>query len=691
MTFDEMAEHLTTLGTRRTDKMIWKTALLYYSSISMSRFNFRKAIGTKPYVRFFGIVFAPSGVGKDFASANVEKLFKLDTYADTMMSRYETLLATVDTLDRKISAEVKRYMPKSITVSLEGSKEGLFYVAQAQNASGYGSLNLQSSEFSDIITSSGDILLKTKELYDGKYKSKIIKGDENTETKSDISGLIVNLMAVGTRTGISKNDEEAMNRLVGSGMYRRSIIVESHQRVEKNRDVSRFHILKEYFDALIEERIAEYIAKAEESGSILNAEYIVPIEEGVIELIDEIDDELIDRANEDELDSFKQYDTGSLEVIIDIAHIIMFLEYETTLKRNHVEQARAFFMDTRKTVIDTFKITHPYKSMYDLLKKKAKMTITEMAEIDSNIKMNKGQVEDNVKYLEELCYRNDEVLVQSSGKVIRYSIEPLPKTKLDKLIVSFGTDGRAEKSVHFVPYEISWDLLKQLVVSSKTTEFTLAHYENEHRKAKNFIEGQNLIAFDVDYGMTLQDAQELLSEFKYLIYTTRSNQKEKNGIVCDRFRIIMPTSTTYYVTEEQHKKLYENISEALGITNDSATQNVSRLWFTNPSGSVIDHEGELIDITPYMPDTNKSDEYMPKVREINEDFDMGRLTKREAGMIKWVIANTGTGNRNVNLYKAKKFFDDLGIDSEEKVRYINSMLSDPLPERELQLILRRGG
>jgi len=350
---------------------------------------------------------------------------------------------------------------------------------------------------------------------------------------------------------------------------------------------------------------------------------------------------------------------------------------------------------TRDSVEDTFKSIHPYKVMYDLLKLKSNMTVSEMAEIDGAIPTAKNKILDAISLLEEVCYRKDEVLIKTEGKVTRYRVEELPKTNMNKLIVSMCGDKRYEKAINFSPHEISWDLIEKLVLSEKQNSFTTCHYQSStsapdgHRKADNFIEGQNLIVFDIDDGMKITEAQELLSAFTYLIYTTKSHQKEKHGeMQGDRFRIVIPVKNMFYVSPEQHKQMYANIEELLNITsNDTATRNVSRLFYTNSEAEVYKNEGELLDVLACIPSTIKSDKFMPIITNINEEVDEGKLDRREAGMLKHVLTNGGT--RNDNLYKYIKFLKDLNSnDIQNKVLRLNAMFIPPLDESELKELFK---
>lgn len=53
---------------------------------------------------------------------------------------------------------------------------------------------------------------------------------------------------------------------------------------------------------------------------------------------------------------------------------------------------------------------------------------------------------------------------------------------------------------------------------------------------------QNLLIFDIDDGMSIDEAKYKFRKFTYLIVTTKSHQKNKKGKVCDRFRVILPAT-----------------------------------------------------------------------------------------------------------------------------------------------------
>jgi hypothetical protein len=79
------------------------------------------------------------------------------------------------------------------------------------------------------------------------------------------------------------------------------------------------------------------------------------------------------------------------------------------------------------------------------------------------------------------------------------------------------------------------------IVSSDYRQYSPFLFKDGTKKSENWNnEKQNILILDVDDGLTIEKAKETFKGFKYFICTTKSHQKEKKGIVCDRFRIILP-------------------------------------------------------------------------------------------------------------------------------------------------------
>ena len=79
------------------------------------------------------------------------------------------------------------------------------------------------------------------------------------------------------------------------------------------------------------------------------------------------------------------------------------------------------------------------------------------------------------------------------------------------------------------------------MVSSDYRQYSPFLFKDGTKKSENWNnDNQNILILDIDDGLTIDKAKETFKCFKYFICTTKSHQKEKKGLVCDRFRIILP-------------------------------------------------------------------------------------------------------------------------------------------------------
>ena len=335
-------------------------------------------------------------------------------------------------------------------------------------------------------------------------------------------------------------------------------------------------------------------------------------------------------AYNEHMSNWKKIKASSVNKVERLSALIALADLSPTIEPQHVEYA---IQKNDESFASMDKIISPhvhYKQMYDILKGEENgLHPTEF--IDFGIKFKtKSDWEYQVELLEDLAYRKNMVLKTRGKKIM---LRHLPQNDLKHMIISTpeNKSPKPEKAINFTPQEVGFFgevmTIEQLVTSPNVQSFCAAHFTESarapegHRRKESFIQGQNIIAFDIDEGLALTDAMRLLENYVWIIYTTKSHQKEKNGIICDRFRIVLPTKTNYYVTVEQHKELYENLSGVLDIpTYDVATRNVSRLWFTNIEAEVFTNkDGDLLDVRTSIPETEISQKILPNIVKLGEE------------------------------------------------------------------------
>lgn len=99
-------------------------------------------------------------------------------------------------------------------------------------------------------------------------------------------------------------------------------------------------------------------------------------------------------------------------------------------------------------------------------------------------------------------------------------------------------------------------------------------------------------------------------------------------------------------------------------------------WLSNPNADIELTEGILFDVLPYIPKSAKNDE---RERLLKDQSELDNLER-------WVMNNTGDGNRNNMLLRYALILIDAGFkfeDIKDKTIKLNDKLSDKLDELEL--------
>jgi len=529
----------------------------------------------------------------------------------------------------------------------------------------------------DVIKDSN--LSMMKELYDGQLLGKVIKGSIN----ENIYGINANMLIFGSSIGLKRDNKiyETFIKSLNSGIYRRSFIY-----YEEPRDI----IVNGYKED-ININIYNILNIIKDNKEIITNGLPLVLEptQEVLEYMQLINYELIEFSNQYKEDERFSAEIGSFDKIAKLSAILAIIEGKTKIEYKHIEFAYSFYKELRSTNTKLFNVEPQHQRIYRVIKKLNKATKSEILEQDI---FNRITFNEDVNLVEETCYRHNERLVVSGSKIKFYKIEPIPNTNINKIIVSIPKNDRKEKTTDYTSNLVAMfgsdkPSIERLVVSNKISNFCLVHFDKGKRKKDNVINSINAIGIDIDYGLSINDCLKLLDEqtMVYICYTTRNHQKDKDGLVSDRYRVILPLKYEINIEPDRYPQFIENICNAIGITvYDTNALDMSRLWFTNPVGSVFkNEEGILLDPIPFMPET-KLDEQIEQVDIITDDEE---IDKRINGMIRWTISNSYEGNRNMNLLKLGLFVYDLtgSKDMSESIIFsTNHLLNEPISDKEIK-------
>lgn len=243
--------------------------------------------------------------------------------------------------------------------------------------------------------------------------------------------------------------------------------------------------------------------------------------------------------------------------------------------------------------------------------------------------------------------------------------ETLKETNLDEMIVSYSNHEAYDYRNEVAPFD-----KLHILTQNDGLHWVNHHLEGGHRKEENAIPEFNMVVIDVDGGVALNTAKLLLKDYKAMYYTTKRHSQTDN-----RFRIILPTNFQLKLDAKDYKEFMKNFFDWLPFEVDDGTGQRARKWLSH-NGHYEYNDGKLVDVLPFIPKTSKNE-----IRKQNLQ-DQQSLNNLE----RWVINNTGDGNRNNMILKYGMILVDAGFDFDDirtKVCELNSKLPDKLDEAEI--------
>jgi len=654
---EEAGKYASVLTGRKIDyNLVLNSFLFITASIAgMSRISVNNS-----FVNFLGVSFAPSGFGKDLSLSIMENNSFVKYFQDI-----------IDGIIRKYEIDIEDdalIIPSSYKIPLNGTIEGVMRLGNFYNTIPVGSINIVENEFGSMFNK--DILNFIIKMYqDGRSDGAITVNQKYRK----ISDVPLNALLFGSITPF-ENDTKLYNTFIStlkSGLARRCIFVNiNNNRIEPSNE--------EYYDKFeYPEDIIEFIK--DNIGLNYDIDFIY-------DLLDEYNLKLIEKYNKEptEINSIL---LSNREKLIRLSALIAIIHKNTTIKEEHFNIAKEIIDNSDKNLIEIFKPKPLYKKFYDYLKIKGSIFKIEMLD-ELSIKESKREIDDNIKLLKQYAYFHNYHLRENENQLM---LSELKNASLNEIIISYNNENKSIKS-NVVTNTIATFFGKEksieTLVKSDIDYFCFVHFENNIRNKKYAEQLINCIGLDIDDGMSIDEALELLNPYTYILYTTRNHRKEKNGLVADRFRVIIPLKREIYINKDLYKQFIINISEILGFEYviDRGTLDISRAWFTNKEADVYINNKWLLDPVCCIPNTINEQNITKVIKDVKDELNTQNTDKRIAGIIKWAISNAYSGNRNTTLFRATMFINDLvgSNRAKEYCLYINSKLQEPLAIEEIE-------
>ena len=109
--------------------------------------------------------------------------------------------------------------------------------------------------------------------------------------------------------------------------------------------------------------------------------------------------------------------------------------------------------------------------------------------------------------------------------------------------------------------------------------------KDEYRLDENFDGEVDILIIDIDEVCTIDEAKALFGKYEYWLITSKSHQKDKGGIVCDRFRLFFKLDKTIHIRQHMEEIYNRFIGKYSFI--DTSCRNVSRFFYPSPEDAEI--------------------------------------------------------------------------------------------------------
>jgi len=549
---------------------------------------------------------------------------------------------------------------------------------------GIGACNLQIDEIGANLEGNIEPLTAYLELYDkGLIKDKLVKSTTENIRFERIDGPTpANLMLFGTPTKLLDGDrvEAKLMELLDMGYGRRCFFGYA-KKASKPANRTADTVMAQYFDNDHDEFLQKLSEQFAVLGEAYNANKVVKLSRENARYL--IEYQLDCEARSAGLSENNTIRKAELEhryfKVLKLAGAFAFIDGFHEISKEHLQNAIRLAEDSGKAFAELLVPERAYIKLAKYLAQISEdVTLADLDEDLPSFKGSRSQKEELITMATAWGYKNNIVIRKSFQEGIMFlKGESLQETDLSRMIVSYSSDMTEGYKNDYAPFEklhklvelpgmhwLNHHLKGGDVLNSSTNSFS------GYRRDDNCVQGFNLLVLDIDGTVQLSTAQMLLKGYKALYYTTKSHTAAEN-----RFRVLLPLNYTLFMSAADYKELINNILQSLPFTVDPTSNQRVKKWLTNP-GHYEYTDGEMFDVLPYIPKTSKNAE-RAQLMQSQQSLD---------NLERWVLNNTGSGNRNDMLIRYALILVDAGFNLDvvrQKVLDMNTKLPDPLDEGEL--------
>ena len=540
-----------------------------------------------------------------------------------------------------------------------------------------GAVNLIIDEIGSNLTTNGDVLTTLLELFDiGGIRQKITKVTAENVRHEEIDGNTpTNLMMFGTPSKLLDGGkiEDELISLLDTGYARRCFF--SYGK-ESTRDLTLSaeeiyermtnKVSSTFVDAFSEK--LGYLADSHNMGTVLS----MTKETSLIVIQYKLDCERFAESLPEHEEQRKAEISHRYFKALKAAGAYAFIDGSPELTEKHFFQAVKLAEESGKAFELLLSRERPYVKLANYLGN-CGIEVTE-PDLMQDLPYYKGSQAaraDMVKMAIAWGYKNNVIIKKAFTDGIEFLRgEKLQVTDLTKMVVSYARGGPGEHPAHgYANKTAPWTQLERLVTGTDL-HWLNHHVHGGHRTEDTCIPGFNMIVLDIDGTMNLSTAKMLMKDYAAIYYTTKRHTEDVN-----RFRIVLPTNYVLKMDAKEYKEFMKNVLESLPFEVDESCTHRSKKWMSHNT-HFEQTDGELFDVLPFIPKTSKNEE---RLQRLGTQQQMDNLER-------WIINNTGDGNRNVMLHRYARLLIEAGkgwAEIKDAVTALNDKLADKLTEAEI--------
>lgn len=682
--------------TQNIDRGFFRTEVAYFLAKMAS--SMRAVIVTKDRgeipVNIYALALATSGFGKGHSVSIMENEF-IKGFKDIFMTETMPTLADAHLFDlakeraqRNVSdendeynqlvSEYKRAGKYAFTFD-SGTSPAIKQLRHRVLLAGIGSINLQIDEIGSNLIGSNEILTLYLELYDqGQVKQKLTKNTAENERAEELDGKTpTNALLFGTPNKLldGGQTEEQFYSFLETGYARRCLFGYGQQSSKSFNTQSAAEIYKLLIQPTNHQLVAKWADHFSKLANPAKFGFQILVEDATAIRLLEYKIWCEQRA-----ELLKDHDEiGKAELnhryfkVLKLAGTYAFIDETSEIDIEQLEQAMKLVEESG----EAFKIILNREKTYMKLARYIADINTEVTHADLHealpfYKSSAGARNEMILMATAWGYKQHIIIKKSFIDGIEFfKGEKLKETNLDEMILSYSDHFAYNYQAEMVPFDQLTTLTQQ-----PGMHWCNHRFKNEHRAEENAVPGFNLLVLDIDGGTTLQAVHDLLAEYKFLTYTTKSHIEDEEDMEDDHcFRLILPMNYILELDSEEYKEFMDNVVSWLPFKLDESANQRSRKWATH-DGNFHFNDGTLLNVLPFIPKTAKNEEYKAGFKAVESHDNLER----------WFAIRMASGNRNNQMLKYALALVDGGVDLIEvgkRVHAFNAKLSNALTETEI--------